>query len=113
MNDKRTYPRFSLWFPVVVEGSASPVWAICHDASSGGILISGAGAVEVGAEVTIAFRVAPDDEERVARGRVVRIEERGDNPREVWSHRIAVEFLEPQLELQSLFQTRSSPPPPQ
>jgi hypothetical protein len=111
VDEKRAHQRYFLWFPVVVEGASSVVAAVCHDASSGGIAINGSGPMEVGTEVTVVFRVAPDDEERHAKGRVVRIEPRSENPRDVWSHRMAIEFLEPQPLLQEIFKLRSSPPP--
>jgi hypothetical protein len=111
LQDKRAHPRFCLWFPVVVEASTGTVAAVCNDASSGGLGIVSASPLDVGAEVTVTFRVTPDDEERVAKGRVVRMEPRTDNPRAIWSHGLAIEFLEPQPELQALFKLNSSPPP--
>lgn len=112
MEEKRAHPRYCLWFPVLVEGEIGPVAAVCSDASSGGILINSASSIAVGAEVTVSFRVTPLDDERVAKGRVVRLERRSDNPRDVWSHRLAIEFSEPQVELQELFKVNSSRPPP-
>jgi hypothetical protein len=110
--EKRAHPRFCLWFPVVVEASTGAVAAVCNDASAGGVGIFSAGPLAVGAIVTVTFRVEPEDKERTARGRVVRMEPRTENPREIWSHRLAIEFLEPQPHLQHVFRRSSSRPPP-
>jgi hypothetical protein len=112
VQDKRAHIRFGLWFPVVVEAATGSVAAVCDDASSGGLRIASAGPVAIGAEVTVTFRITPEGEERVAKGRVVRMEQRTDNPRAIWSHSLAIEFLEPQPELQEIFKLNSSPPPP-
>jgi hypothetical protein len=112
MHDKRAHPRFRLWFPVIVEGTSERVAAVCNDVSSGGLGIASAGPIALGTEVIVTFRVTPGGEDRVAKGRVVRIEHRTENPREVWSHRLAIEFLEPQRELQEIFELSTSPPTP-
>jgi hypothetical protein len=112
VQEKRAYIRFGLWFPVIVEAAGGTVAAVCDDASSGGLLIASSGPVEIGAEVTVTFRVTAEGEERIAKGRVVRMEQRTDNPRAIWSHSLAIEFLEAQPELQELFKLNSSPPPP-
>src|SRR5262249_55399059 len=98
---------------VVVTADENAVAAVCLDASSGGLSIASSGPLAVGAELKISFRVAPEEADRVAVGRVVRIEPRSDNPREVWTHRIAIEFVEPQPELEQLFKQRSERPPAQ
>jgi hypothetical protein len=108
--EKRAYPRYCLWFPVVVSSGGTSVAAVCVDASSGGLSIASSGPVAVGSEITICFRILPDEEDRVAVGRVVRIEPRSENPREVWTHRLAIEFSEPQRELEQLFKRRSEHP---
>jgi hypothetical protein len=95
VNEKRSYDRYSLWFPVTVDGASGRVWAVCKDASAGGILISGTQGLNVGDAVTVSFRVSPDDD-----------------PRAVWSHRMAIEFAEPDTTLQSSFTRASSRPPP-
>ncbi len=112
MDEKRAHPRYCLWFPVVVEASTGAVAAVCNNASSGGLSISSAGKLAIGTEVTVTFNVTPDDVERTATGRVVRMEDHTENPRVVWSYRLAIEFSEPQRELQHLFKLNSSPPPP-
>jgi hypothetical protein len=110
--ERRSHTRYCLWFPVVVDDSMGGAVAVCKDASSGGILIQSARPLGVGADVTVSFRIAQADPERRARGRVVRVERGSDNPREVWSHLLAIEFDEPQAELATLFRSASTRPPP-
>jgi len=112
MNDKRSFSRYSLWFPVTVDGASRRVWAVCKDASAGGILISGSEGLKVGDVVSVSFRVSPEDAERTLAGRIVRVEKPDDDPRAVWSHRMAIEFIEPDATLQSRFSRASSRPPP-
>ncbi len=112
MNEKRSYDRYALWFPVTIEGESRRVWAVCKDASAGGILISGSEGLSVGDVVKVSFRVSPESSERVLAGRIVRVEVPDDNPRAVWSHRMAIEFIEPDATLQSSFSRASSRPPP-
>ena len=133
MDEKRSFDRYALWFPVTVDavspGGASPsmrsdggepkngdghlpLWAVCRDASAGGLLLAGSHPLEVGAAVTVRFRVSPEGAERKISGRVVRVELSDDNPRSVWPYRVAVEFLEPDVALQAMFARASSRPPP-
>jgi hypothetical protein len=113
--EKRSFDRYALWFPVTIDlssNAARRIWAVCKDVSAGGILISGSEELEVGDVVTVSFRVAPEGEERRLSGRIVRIDPQDENPRSVWMHRMAIEFIEPDSTLQSAFQRASSVPPP-
>jgi hypothetical protein len=113
LTEKRAFDRYTLWFPVTLDGEDSQVWAVCHDASAGGISLSGNEELRVGSTVTVVFRVDPDDpEERRVQGKVVRVDGFDDDPRTVWRHRMAVEFDEPVPELQALFKRASTRPPP-
>lgn len=113
MADKRQHERHALWFPVTVDVATGQVWAVCKDASAGGVLISGSQSLDVGEAVTVVFRVTPDSPERRIAGRIVRVEPPDESPRAVWLHRMAIEFLEPDETLGGLFETASwSPPPP-
>lgn len=95
-NEKRGYTRYPVWFPVTVHSSGGELWAVSRDASPGGILLSGTTSLELGAEVRVTFRVQAEDVEHSVRGRVVRADpEEEDDPRGVWPHRMAVEFIEP------------------
>src|SRR5262249_32303770 len=99
VNEKRAYSRYSLWFPVTLEADSRQVWAVCRDASAGGILISGSDGLSVGDVVTVSFRTSPDDrDERRISGRIVRVEGPDQNPRSVWPHRMAIEFAQPVAE---------------
>jgi hypothetical protein len=111
--EKRAYQRYALWFPVTVDADTGQIWAVCHDASACGILISGSSELEVGKVVTVSFRLSENDpDERKLEGRIVRIERPDDDPRSVWPHRMAIEFLEPITELQTRFKRASTRPPP-
>jgi hypothetical protein len=112
VTEKRSYDRYTLWFPVTVDAASHQVWAVCKDVSAGGILISGSQGLAVGDVVTIIFRVSPEVEERRVSGRIVRVEAPDDSPRAIWSHRMAIEFLEPDATLQTTFARASSRPPP-
>jgi hypothetical protein len=126
MNEKRSHDRYALWFPVTVDvvsrdttsrapaegGQNLQVWAVCRDASAGGILLTGSRELKVGEVVTVNFRVAPEGPDRSVSGRIVRVEAPEDNPRAVWPYRMAIEFLEPDAALQAMFARASSRPPP-
>jgi hypothetical protein len=95
-NETRGYTRYPVWFPVTVLAPGGELWAVSRDASPGGILLSGTTSLEIGAEVTVTFRVQAEDVEHSVRGHVVRADaEEDDDPRGVWPHRMAVEFVEP------------------
>ncbi len=111
MDERRAHERYTLWFPVTVDRAARKVWAVCRDASAGGILITGSDRLCVGDRVTLTFRVTADGTERTLSGRIVRVESPDDNPRAVWPYRMAIEFLERDETLQSLFERATSPPP--
>jgi hypothetical protein len=113
VTEKRAHHRYSLWFPVTVDTEASKVWAVCRDASAGGILISGSASLEVGDAVTVTFRTTQDDpqEQRIA-GRIVRVDRQDEDPRSAWPHRMAIEFDQPVAELEGRFKRASSRPPP-
>ncbi len=111
MQEKRSYNRYTLWFPVTIDSSSLQVWAVCNDVSAGGILISGSTQLNVGDVVTVSFRVSPDGPDRKLSGRIVRVEPRDDDPRAVWRHRMAIEFIEADATLQSIFAPASTRPP--
>jgi hypothetical protein len=112
MEEKRSHNRHTLWFPVTVDLVSRKVWAVCRDASAGGILLTGSAELNVGDVVTVIFRISPAAPERNVPGRIVRVELASDDPRSVWPYRMAVEFLEPDATLQSMFERASSRPPP-
>ncbi|HVH40980.1 MAG TPA: PilZ domain-containing protein, partial [Labilithrix sp.] len=69
----RTFRRYSLWFPVTLKAGNREIWAICRDASAGGIHISSVFPLEIGTKVTARFRVSPNEKlERTVEAEVVR-----------------------------------------
>jgi PilZ domain len=112
MNEKRSHVRYTLWFPVTVDVVTRKVWAVCQDASAGGILLTCSQGLNVGDEVTVTFRISPETPERSISGRIVRTEAPDDNPWSVWPYRMAIEFREPDAALQAMFARMSSRPPP-
>lgn len=111
MQEKRSFSRYALWFPVTVDSASRQVWAVCNDVSAGGILISGSSQLNIGDVVTVSFRVSPEGPEKKLPGRIVRVEPRDEDPRTVWPHRMAIEFTEVDATLQSLFAPVSTRPP--
>ena len=110
--DKRQHGRYNVWFPVTLDVAGAQVWAVCHDASSSGILVFCSSALALASEVAVRFRVVPEEaEERTIRGRVVRLESLEHQPREVWTHRMAIEFFEPIPELEGVLRRQSTRPP--
>ena len=113
MDEKRAHKRRAIWFPVTLKKTdgGPDVWAVTRDAAPGGILISSAGALSVGTEVTLSFRSSPDNpDERSVRGKVVRFEPHKNDGGGAWPHRIAIEFTEVLPELESVFESWEMPP---
>lgn len=101
--DKRTFQRYTLWFPItLVPQTDAPgeVWAICRDASAGGILVSSAALVPVGTMIEARFRVAPHGvEERIVEAAVVRCEANDGELMLAFPFRLALRFTTPIPEL--------------
>ncbi len=106
-DERRTGQRHHHWFPIKLDFNADePSLAVTHDVSSGGMLVATARVAVVGEEVTVAFKVRPGDEtERIVRGKIVRIEENAADPNGLWPQRMAVEFEEPQPDLEPILKT--------
>jgi hypothetical protein len=112
VGEKRAHSRYTLWFPVTVETPAGSIWAVCRDASAGGIMISGSIALTVGDEVTVKFRTTHDEtDERHIQGRVVRVEPPEEDPVSEWPYNMAIEFGTPAPDLESRLKRASSMPP--
>jgi hypothetical protein len=113
VDDRRTFERHCLWFPITIDAATGQVFAVCRDASARGVLVSGSAALAIGDTVTLSFRLSPNDEsERKVEGRIVRTLARDSDPRNMWPHRMAVEFAEPVPELQQQLEHVSTHPPP-
>ena len=99
--DRRTSPRFVVWFPVHLDGDESGGVAVTKDVSRSGMLVATADELVVGAEVTVTFRVVPvDGALREVKGTIVRIEKNDSDAVGPWPHKVAVEFDQPLPELE-------------
>jgi hypothetical protein len=96
---RRTNERFQVWVPVKVEALREGL-AITHDASSRGVLMVTASTLEPGSVVQIALKLPSEPMPRRVSGRVVRVEPNSDDPHGLWPHRMAIEFDEPQPDLE-------------
>jgi hypothetical protein len=110
--EKREYARHQIWFPVTVEAEHKKLLAVCRDASPGGLMISSAATIEVGAKVKATFRVTPESKEHVIAGSILRIETNRDDPQGMWPHRIAIEFDAVVADIEPILQQRGSQSPP-
>lgn len=102
--EKRTFRRYALWFPVTLVPSSedlgrAEVWAICRDASAGGMLVSSATLVTVGTKVSARFRVAQHEKERVVDALVIRSESNDGELMLAFPFRIGLRFTTPILDL--------------
>ena len=102
MDDRRGHVRHPVWFPVSIQSAGADGIAITYDVSVGGLLVACPGTLDVGAEVTVTFRINASAPEQSVKGRVVRIEPNSGADDGPWRHRIAVEFAEPMPELESM-----------
>lgn len=116
MNERREGERRLVWFPVHLSSDrVATALAVTRDASRTGVLISARRKLEPGAEIDLAIDVpeaAPTAEPITirAKGKVVRIEANQADPDGLWPYHLAVEFDEPQPELERTLET--VPPPP-
>jgi hypothetical protein len=100
MTDKRSYHRFQIWFPITLVIGPREVWAICRDASSGGLLVSSEAALDVGTNLVARFKVSPRARsERVVPAKVVRHEASVGELMQAFPHRAALEFAKPVYDL--------------
>jgi hypothetical protein len=94
--EKRFYQRYKIWFPVTLHLGDKEVWAICRDASPGGVLLSAALPIEVGAHVKAYFKVTPKSKaERAIEAKVVRQEDSVGELMLAFPFRTALEFAQP------------------
>jgi hypothetical protein len=98
-----------LWLPVRVDALAEGV-GVSHNISTRGLLMVTASVVEIGALISVTFRIPSDaPEERTVVGRVIRVERNDADPLGLWPHRMAIEFDEPVPELEPLLEEAESP----
>ncbi len=99
-NEKRSYQRFNIWFPVTLVVGEQEVWAICRDASPGGFLLSAAAPIDVGAKVKARFKVSPQSpSERIVDATAVRQEGSVGELMLAFPYRAAFEFASPMPDL--------------
>jgi len=95
MNEKRSYQRYAIWFPVTLFVGKREVWAICRDASPGGFLLSAESPIDVGAKVKARFKVSPRSRaERTVNAMAVRQEASVGELMLAFPYRAAFEFTE-------------------
>ncbi len=106
--ERRRNERYRIWFPMtVVTDDGAEGTAITFDASTTGLSIACPGSLEIGAHVQLRFRLTEQAEERAIGGRVVRVEQHtGEHG--LWRFRMAVQFDEPQPELEGLLEAGSA-----
>jgi c-di-GMP-binding flagellar brake protein YcgR len=107
--ERRTNERYRIWFPMtVVTDDGEEGTAITYDVSAAGLLMACPGKLDVGAHVTLRFRVGADDPDQRAIGaRVVRVEDNAPDEEGPWRHRMAVEFDTPQPDLQGVLEAHA------
>lgn len=94
MDERRVQNRYSVWFPMKLDGPAgTDSVAVSRNVSDTGLLMVAADRLEVGASITVTFRVANRVPERKVDARIVRCE-RNPEPSGLWPYRIAIEFVE-------------------
>jgi hypothetical protein len=108
--EQRRDARYTLWFPVDVQtADEKHTLAVAKDVSKSGIGVSSSTGLEVGATVTLTFKVPPDTgEQRTVSGTVARHERNPDDPHGMWPHRIGIVFAEPMPELEALLASIAS-----
>ena len=105
MAERRSGKRYECILFVRFGDRGQGEWAaISRNASQSGLLMAVGKRVEVGEELTLTFRVAPDTEEREIKGTVIRIEENAEGPQSYWPHRVAVEFVEPMTDMMPILE---------
>ncbi|MCH9682802.1 MAG: PilZ domain-containing protein [Deltaproteobacteria bacterium] len=100
MAERRTYPRYSVRFPVHLDGGQlGTAVGVSKDASADGIRLQANADLRLGAPVRLRFRVAPHEAMQDVDGTVVRVEPSRERRGE-WPYQLAVQFddLEKNLE---------------
>ncbi len=102
--ERRANDRYRIWFPMtVVTDDGDEGTAITYDVSASGLAMACPGRLEVGVRVQLRFRVAESDEARSIAAQILRVEE-NDDEHGPWRFRMAVQFDEPQPELEGLLE---------
>ena len=101
MEDRRREPRLEQWLPVQV-GGAKTALGVAHNASRHGMLMMATHAFEIGDHLELTIQNPKTGANLGIFARVVRVGENQGDPDGMWRHAVALEFEEPQLELEAL-----------
>jgi len=102
VSERRAQNRYSVWFPMKLEApSLDDGVAVSRNVSSTGLLMVAAKKLEVGAAITVTFRVTKGAPQQTVQARIVRCE-RNSEASGLFPFRIAVEFVEPRADLEPL-----------
>jgi len=106
---KRTPAPRALWVPVAHDAETNEIRACPSDRSMGDILISGTAELKVGSVILLTFRAPVEPASGSIVGRILRVAPPGANP---GRYMTAIELLEPDETLESLFEPVGTPRPP-
>lgn len=94
-DEKRSYERFQVWFPMRIGTGDDQGLAISYDASAKGLLIASPASLQVDDVIDVTFAMPPPEgNEKTVKGRVVRVGKNEADPDGMWPNRLAVEFEE-------------------
>ena len=114
--ERRKAHRFAIWFPMKLSSEGDVILGITRDVSEVGVLLVSAAEPQIGSqrELTLSFP-NDDQEERVVKGKIVRVKENEQDQEGLWRFRVAVEFDERIDELEPFLEelSRISQPPPE
>ena len=111
LEEKRSYARYSIWFPVILETPTGQVWGICRDASPGGLMVSSAVTLGADAMVYAIFRLEAKEEDCRIRARIVRCWQNDDELFLAFPFRMAIEFEEALVDMEPRLRRKSEKPP--
>lgn len=105
MDERRRARRYEILFPMRLEAQHGvPGFAVSRNLSIGGTLMATATSLEIGAPVTIFFRIGLEGEERRADGSIVRVGTNADDPYGMWPYLVGVRFHAAMPELDPLLE---------
>jgi hypothetical protein len=101
VEDRRRAERYDKWLPVRIDGESAGL-AVTHNTSQTGAMMVTASTYEAGAAVRVTFEFPEGGALEVA-ARVVRSGPNPDDPNGLWPYSLALEFEEPQPDLEARF----------
>jgi hypothetical protein len=105
MDERRRARRYEILFPMRLEAQqGGPGFAVSRNLSIGGTLMATATDLQLGAPVTVFFRVGGETEERRAEGNIVRVGTNEDDPYGMWPYIVGVRFLAAMPDLDPLLE---------